>query len=216
MGVSKLRELRQLRKENARLKRVVADLTLDKNIVSDVVKRQLSTRCVIAPWRSGPGDGSVGIASQNPRDCHGSPRLAFQPIHVMLRWEGWVVNRKPVHRLYRLEGLQLRRRVRRRKQPCLHRGPVPRAMARHERLSMEFVHDQIFDGRRFRSLTVIDQWSREAVMLEPRSGYSCRLLDELLEHWLSPLGAPSPSPSIMAPHSHLGPWKTGRGIGCQA
>ena len=41
MGVSELRELRQLREENARLKRLVADLTLDKQILSEVVKKKL-------------------------------------------------------------------------------------------------------------------------------------------------------------------------------
>jgi putative transposase len=48
---------------------------------------------------------------------------------------------KRVHRLYCLEGLQLRMRVRRRKHECLHRGPVPKASRHHERLSMDFVHD---------------------------------------------------------------------------
>ncbi len=41
MGVSELRELRLLRDENARLKRLVADLTLDKQILSDVVKKKI-------------------------------------------------------------------------------------------------------------------------------------------------------------------------------
>jgi len=41
LGVAELRELRQLREENARLKRVVADLTLDKHILTDVVKKKL-------------------------------------------------------------------------------------------------------------------------------------------------------------------------------
>ena len=41
LGVSELRELRQLRDENNRLKRLVADLTLDKQILSDVVKKKL-------------------------------------------------------------------------------------------------------------------------------------------------------------------------------
>jgi putative transposase len=43
----------------------------------------------------------------------------------MLRREGWGVNRKRVRRLYRLDGLQLRMRVRRRKHIALHRGPAP-------------------------------------------------------------------------------------------
>jgi putative transposase len=91
---------------------------------------------------------------------------------VMLRREGWSVNHKRVHRLYRLEGLQLRMRVRRRKHMCLHRGVVPKAQRRHERLSMDFVHDKLFDGRRFRMLTVVDHWSRESVLVEPRFGFS--------------------------------------------
>jgi len=71
-----------------------------------------------------------------------------------------------VHRLYRLDGLQVRMRVRRRKRRSLHRGPVPQAAARNQHWSMDFVHDQLLDGRRFRVLTVIDQWSRESVLLE--------------------------------------------------
>src|SRR5262252_7509445 len=59
-------------------------------------------------------------------------------------------------------------RVRRRKHMCLHRGPVPQAQRTHERWSMDFVHDQLFDGRPFRVLTVIDQFSRQTPLLKPR------------------------------------------------
>jgi putative transposase len=52
------------------------------------------------------------------------PRFGFQRIHVLLRREGWRVNVKRVRRLYRLEGLQLRARVRRRKHRALHCGPA--------------------------------------------------------------------------------------------
>ena len=96
-----------------------------------------------------------------------------------------MVNRKRDHRLYRLEGLQLCMRVRRRKQQCLQRNPVPNASGRHERLSMDFVHDQLFDGRRFRILAVIDQWSRESVILEPGFSYSGQAVAELLENWVA-------------------------------
>ncbi len=84
----------------------------------------------------------------------------------MLRREGWQVNHKRVHRLYRLEGLQVRMRGRRRKRLSLHRGPAPRPVRVDERWSMDFVHDQLIDGRSFRTLTVIDNWSRESVLLE--------------------------------------------------
>lgn len=104
--------------------------------------------------------------------AHTRPRFGYPRIQVMLRREGWMVNHKRVHRLYRLEGLQVRMRVRRRKHLSLHRGPVPTASGTNQHWSMDFVHDQLSDGRRFRVLTVIDQWSRESLSLE--AGFSLR------------------------------------------
>ena len=98
------------------------------------------------------------------------PRFGYLRIHVLLRREGWCINRKRVHRLYRLDGLQVRMRVRRRKRLSLHRGPVPSPTAPNQHWSMDFVHDQLLDGRAFRILTVIDQWSRESVSVE--AGFS--------------------------------------------
>src|SRR4029453_8984187 len=59
--------------------------------------------------------------------AHQRPRFGYQRIHVMLRREGWPVNMKRVRSLYRLEGLKLRMRIRRRKHMYLHRGAVPQA-----------------------------------------------------------------------------------------
>jgi len=98
--------------------------------------------------------------------AHSRPRFGYERIHILLRREGWRVGRNRVHRLYRLEGLQVRMRVRRRKHISLHRGPVPVATARNEYWSMDFVHHQLTNGRKFRVLTVIDKWSRESVLLE--------------------------------------------------
>lgn len=67
----------------------------------------------------------------------------------MLRREGWPVNRKRVRRLYRLQGLQVRMRVRRRKHMCLQRGPVPLATRTHERWSMEFATMRCSTADRF-------------------------------------------------------------------
>jgi len=92
--------------------------------------------------------------------AHSRPRFGYERIHILLRREGWLVGRNRVHRLYRLEGLQVRMRVRRRKRISLHRGPVPAATTRNEYWSMDFVHDQLANGRAFRVLTVIDKWSR--------------------------------------------------------
>jgi putative transposase len=98
--------------------------------------------------------------------AHARPRFGFLRIWVLLRREGWPVNKKRVRRLYRLEGLQLRMRVRRRKHIALHRGPAPLPIGPTERWSMDFVHDALADGRPFRVLTVVDQWSRQSPILE--------------------------------------------------
>ncbi len=94
------------------------------------------------------------------------PRFGYERITIMLRREGWHVGRKHVHTLYCLEGLQLRMRTKRRKCVSLHRGPTPQPTGPNQYWAMDFVHDQLADGRKFRVLTVIDKWSRESVTLE--------------------------------------------------
>jgi len=98
--------------------------------------------------------------------AHARPRFGYLRIWVLLRREGWTVNRKRVRRLYRLDGLQVRMRVRRRKHQALHRGPAPVPVGPWERWSMDFVHDALAEGRPFRVLTVVDQWSRQSPVLE--------------------------------------------------
>jgi putative transposase len=64
------------------------------------------------------------------------------------------------------------RRGRRRKHQALHRGPAPVPVGPAERRSMDFVHDALADGRPFRVLTVVDQWSRQSPLLEVASSMS--------------------------------------------
>ena len=122
--------------------------------------------------------------------AHARPRFGYQRIHVMLRREGWPVNRKRVYRWYRLEGLQIRMRVRRRKHMCLHRGPVPQAQRTHERWSMDFVHDQLFGGRPFRVLTLVDQFSRQTPLLEPGFSFCGRDVVAALDRAIERTGTP--------------------------
>lgn len=119
------------------------------------------------------------------------PRFGYLRIHVLLRREGWRVNKKRVRRLYRLEGLQVRMRVRRRKHLALHRGPVPIPTGRDQRWSMDFVHDQLFDGRPFRVLTVVDQWSRQSPVLEAGFTFSGRDVVRVLERVTSDAERPA-------------------------
>lgn len=99
----------------------------------------------------------------------------------MLKREGWEVNKKRVYRLYRLEGLQLRMKVKRRKRIALLRGKAPKPTAANQCWSMDFVHDQMQDGRALRILTVIDQWSRESVSLEANFRLTGRCVGQALD-----------------------------------
>ena len=122
--------------------------------------------------------------------AHIRPRFGFLRIWVLLRREGWPVNKKRVRRLYRLDGLQLRMRVRRRKHIALHRGPAPMPAGPTERWSMDFVRDALADGRPFRVLTVVDQWSRQSPMLEAASSMSGVTVGVALDRVIQPGAAP--------------------------
>jgi putative transposase len=117
--------------------------------------------------------------------AHARPRFGSLRIWVLLRREGWRVNRKRVRRLYRLEGLQLRMRVRRRKHIALHRGPPPIPTGPTERWSMDFVHDILTDGRPFRILTVVDHWSRQSPVLETGFRMSGETVGQVLDRALN-------------------------------
>src|SRR5205085_5683155 len=89
------------------------------------------------------------------------PRVGDLRLHVLLRREGWGVNRKRVHRIYREEGVTVRRT--RRRMRASHRRVVPLHPSQlNERWSMDFVADPLLDGRRLRALTVVDTWSRHS------------------------------------------------------
>jgi len=118
------------------------------------------------------------------------PRFGYNRIWVWLRREGWRINRKRVRRLYRLDGLQVRMRVRRRKHMALHRGPAPVPVGPTERWSMDFVHDALADGAPFRVLTVLDHWSRESPILEVATSMSGRTVAATLDRALAAGPAP--------------------------
>ena len=98
------------------------------------------------------------LAGQRKR--FGSPRL-----HIMLKRENLVVNHKRTERIYREEGLALRRK-RRRKGAAGIRAVIPAAVRPNEHWSMDFVSDSIVTGRRFRALTIVDNYTRECPAIE--------------------------------------------------
>ena len=109
------------------------------------------------------------------------PRYGYPTLHDMLRTEGLVVNPKRTYRLYREEGLQVR--TKRRKKLIRPRIPMLVPTSINQRWSMDFVSDQLANGRRFRILNIVDDYSREIVLQIVDfsiSGYRlARLLDQL-------------------------------------
>lgn len=93
-------------------------------------------------------------------------RYGYRRIHVLLRREGWALGKNLVYRLYGEEGLTLRRGRPKRRKMALHREARCIPARAHEAWSLDFVHDQLSNGQKFRALTVIDIYSREALAIE--------------------------------------------------
>jgi putative transposase len=89
-------------------------------------------------------------------------RFGYRRLHVLLRHEGLVANRKRTQRLYREEGLTVRKR-RGRKRAAGIRAPILTIAAPNARWSVDFVHDQLGDGRRLRVFNVIDDVTKECL-----------------------------------------------------
>lgn len=91
---------------------------------------------------------------------YGCPR-----IHFLLQREGWLINYKKTHRINCLEDLNLRRKRPRRHISAAHRQQRPPLTYIVQCWSMDFVSDSLFNGRRFRALTVVDNFSRECLAI---------------------------------------------------
>ena len=91
-------------------------------------------------------------------------RFGYRRLHVLLKREGTVMNHKKLRRLYRDERLQVRRRVGRKRAVGI-RVPMTIPQGANQRWSMDFVSDTFIDSRRFRILSVVDDFTRECVAL---------------------------------------------------
>ncbi len=92
-------------------------------------------------------------------------RYGYRRIHVLLQREGWHVNHKRVHRIYCLAGLNLRSKRPKRRRAAAHRLARPEVAEANDCWTFAFVSDALFDGRRFRALTIIDQHTRACLAI---------------------------------------------------
>ncbi|MCG8607499.1 IS3 family transposase, partial [bacterium] len=188
-----VRELKQLQEENTRLKRVVADLTLDKVMLQDGARKKvlrpsrkrpmvtyLRQRYGVSERRScrtlqlnratqryrGHRDPQIPLRQRLRELSQTRVRYGYRKMTVLLKREGWPVGKKLVYRLYREEGLTLHPRSLRRRKAVETRREAVKVTRPNEAWSLDFVADQLADGRRFRALTVLDVFTRECLAIE--------------------------------------------------
>src|SRR5947199_66460 len=119
-----------------------------------------------------------------------SEQTFYRWLHVLRRREGFGVKLKRIYRLYTQEALTVRRRKRRRRVP---RG-VPRLGAPtriNERWSLDFVLDVLDDGRRFRLLTVVDDFTRACLAIDVDTSIGGRRVAEVLQRLIDARGKPA-------------------------
>ncbi|HAD18358.1 MAG TPA: IS3 family transposase [Erythrobacter sp.] len=208
LEVSEARRLKELESENAKLKRLLADAMLDQAALKDLLFKKVVTpaakREAVAHLKDCHGMSerracrvidadrkSVRYRSTREDDAdlreklrelaNQRRRFGYRRLHILLRREGVMINRKKTQRLYREEGLAVRRR-RSRRRAVGTRAPAPVLALPNQRWSLDFVHDQMASGRRFRVLNVVDDVTRECLAAVPDTSISGgRVVRELTE-----------------------------------
>lgn len=133
-------------------------------------------------YKAAPKDDDEGLRLALIRLAKQYGRYGYRKIAKLLRVEGWDVNHKKVERLWREEGLQLPARHKRRKRLYHKDGSVIRLRPLYPNhiWSVDFVHDKLSNGRSYKMLTVLDEYTRQALCVEvkPRMG-STEVLEAL-------------------------------------
>lgn len=211
-----VRELKQVVEENARLKRLVAELSLDKAVLQDVLSKKLpgsahETGCRLCRGVPRYSQRRACRVTQQHRSTQRKPstrdprtavrqrmheivatriRYGYRRVHVTLKREGWSVGRNVVYRLYREEGLALRTKQPRRRKMLVHRAARCGPQRPNEAWSLDFVHDQLSGGQKFRMLTVIDVFSHEALAVEVGQRLPSEQVAEVVNRLVRQRGAP--------------------------
>nr|WP_163956599.1 IS3 family transposase [Sphingomonas insulae] len=216
LEVSDAKRLRSLEEENARLKRLLADTMLDnaglkdllfKKVVTPAAKRQAVAH-LRATLRMSERRACMVIGadrtSMRYRSCRADDgdlrsrlcelaqqrrRFGYRRLHILLRRDGITINRKKTQRLYREEGLTVRRRKGRRRATG-SRAPAPMLALPNQRWSLDFVHDQLVTGRRFRVLNIVDDVTRECLRAVVDTSISGRRVVRELTDLIAERGRP--------------------------
>jgi putative transposase len=126
-----------------------------------------------------PEDGGLRVRLRELAEAR--RRFGYRRLQVLLQREGWQVNHKRVYRLYVEEKLSLRRKRGRKRSGV--RQPLAVAGAANQVWSVDFMTDALSSGRRFRTLNIVDDYTRECLAIEVDTslggGRVVRVLEEL-------------------------------------
>jgi putative transposase len=117
-------------------------------------------------------------------------RFGYRRLHILLQREGLTLNHKKLRRIYAEERLQVRRRGGR-KRALGTRAPLTLPQGPNQRWSMDFLHDQLSDGRRFRILAIVDDFTRECLALVADSPLSGMWVGRGLDAIIAERGKPA-------------------------
>lgn len=118
------------------------------------------------------------------------PGYGYRRVQVLLERQGWRVNHKRVYRLYRREGLALRRKPPKRRVSAKKRGAPGLPTSAHQTWTMDFLADRLYDGRPLRVLAVMDVFSRTCVALRARHRFRAEEVTAVLESVKARYGTP--------------------------
>ncbi len=120
------------------------------------------------------------------------PRFGYRRIWVLLRRDGWRVNRKRIYRLWRKEGLRVPKKQRKKRRLGSSANSCARRPAEHRNhvWAWDFLHDRTSDGRGLKWFTVVDEYTRECVALEVARGMTAQAVGVVLAAAVRERGAP--------------------------
>ncbi len=108
-------------------------------------------------------------------------RFGYRRLHILLRREGYEINHKKTHRLYKEAGLALRTKGNKKRRSALRRKEHIYPNRCNEAWNIDFVSDRLNNGRRFRALTIIAGYSRECPHIEVDNSLSGQRVAQVLE-----------------------------------
>nr|WP_265575501.1 MULTISPECIES: IS3 family transposase [Bradyrhizobium] len=199
MDVSEAKRLRALEEENAKLKKLLAEQMLDAAALRELLSKMVgpaAKRAAIAHLQAvmslserracsivGADRKMIRYRSSRPPDAvlrgrlrdlaNERRRFGYRRLFVLLRREGEPSGINRIYRLYREEGLTVRKRRARRKAVGT-RAPILVEARPNARWSLDFVHDQFANGRRFRILNIVDDVTKECLGAIPETSVSGR------------------------------------------